>query len=375
MAYIERDSYCFFDMKIAFFHNLPPGGAKRVVYEEIKHLSRKHTIHLFQLESHHHDFLNFEKLPCKMHDYQFNLKSRFPKPFKRFSEDFQNFILLRRLHKKIAHDIDSLDFDIVIVHPDKFTQAPFLLRHLKTKTIYYCEELLRIGYESNFPIPENISLLNKYYEVITRRIRRSIDYKNTKSAAILLTNSLYTQKNIQSIYHLNSQVCYLGVDTDLFTMLPEYSQTVLFIGEQSIINGYPLLKSIENNLRQQGITVRVVNFFDKQNKISDIQLAKLYAQSLATLCLSLSEPFGLTAIESMACGTPVIAVNEGGYTESVINNQTGYLIKRDPNQLFEKIILLSKNRQLRKSLGLASRKHILSRWTWNDHTKHLESFF
>jgi glycosyltransferase involved in cell wall biosynthesis len=38
------------------------------------------------------------------------------------------------------------------------------------------------------------------------------------------------------------------------------------------------------------------------------------------------EPFGLSVIESMACGTPVIAFNRGSMPELVINNTTGFLV-------------------------------------------------
>lgn len=40
-----------------------------------------------------------------------------------------------------------------------------------------------------------------------------------------------------------------------------------------------------------------------------------------------SEPFGLFVLESMACGTPVIAYNKGGPAEIVIDGETGYLAK------------------------------------------------
>lgn len=40
-------------------------------------------------------------------------------------------------------------------------------------------------------------------------------------------------------------------------------------------------------------------------------LPELISHSLATICMSQNEDFGMVAIESMACGIPVIAPNEG----------------------------------------------------------------
>ena len=57
--------------------------------------------------------------------------------------------------------------------------------------------------------------------------------------------------------------------------------------------------------------------------VTDKQLSNLYAQAKGFLALSLDEDFGITPVESMLCGTPVIAFNGGGYKETVIAGKTG----------------------------------------------------
>jgi len=49
-----------------------------------------------------------------------------------------------------------------------------------------------------------------------------------------------------------------------------------------------------------------------------------------------NEPFGLVMIESMACGTPVLAFNEGAAPEVVADGETGYLC-RDEAEMVEKV--------------------------------------
>jgi glycosyltransferase involved in cell wall biosynthesis len=54
----------------------------------------------------------------------------------------------------------------------------------------------------------------------------------------------------------------------------------------------------------------------------------LLGHALALLHLiSFDEPFGLSVIESMACGTPVIAFNRGSMPEIILDGKTGYLVK------------------------------------------------
>ncbi len=59
---------------------------------------------------------------------------------------------------------------------------------------------------------------------------------------------------------------------------------------------------------------------------SDIELRELIRGTKATIYIPVDEDFGMSPVESMACGTPVIGVNDGGLRESIIDGETGILI-------------------------------------------------
>jgi glycosyltransferase involved in cell wall biosynthesis len=73
------------------------------------------------------------------------------------------------------------------------------------------------------------------------------------------------------------------------------------------------------------------------NWVSDDKLKELYSECKGVLCTAMDEDFGMTPVEAMASGKPVIAVNEGGYKETVIDGVTGKLIKADVDSLVEAI--------------------------------------
>ncbi|MBI5204626.1 MAG: glycosyltransferase family 4 protein [Nitrospirae bacterium] len=64
------------------------------------------------------------------------------------------------------------------------------------------------------------------------------------------------------------------------------------------------------------------------------------------------EPFGLTALEAMAAGKPVIAAGHGGLKEIVVDGETGFLFEpRNISDLEEKIIRLAAHPTLRREMG------------------------
>ncbi|MBI1833536.1 MAG: glycosyltransferase [Candidatus Andersenbacteria bacterium] len=60
--------------------------------------------------------------------------------------------------------------------------------------------------------------------------------------------------------------------------------------------------------------------------VSEKELLSLYAHCRGLLATAHQEDFGLTPVEAMAAGKPVVAVDEGGYRETVIQDITGKLV-------------------------------------------------
>jgi glycosyltransferase involved in cell wall biosynthesis len=76
------------------------------------------------------------------------------------------------------------------------------------------------------------------------------------------------------------------------------------------------------------------------------------------------EPFGLVALEAMACGTPVIGVHEGGVRESVVEGVSGILVERGSPEIAAAVARLMGDPALRSSLGKSARDYVCRGWTW-----------
>jgi glycosyltransferase involved in cell wall biosynthesis len=372
--------------KIAIYHNLPSGGAKRALYEYVKKLHKDYYIDLYTLSTTNEDFLPLKSFVNNIFIYKY-----------RHSDGIKSSISiltkLKFVNKKIAKNIDSNSYEFVYVNHCQYTQSPYILRYLKTKTVYYIQEPLRLAYEFNIKYYQ-YAILKKLLTYSAIKVLKNIDLKNARSADKVLSNSYYSYESIYKAYGIVSNICYLGVDTSLFKFLNlNQKNQIIMVGALSqekgqlyVLESLSLLKKEERPLM-----IMVANRHNKQyyyeiikiakeldikikilKNIPDKKLVELYNESIATICFAKVEPLGLTVLESFACGTPVIAVKEGGYRETVLNNKNGYLVNRNRKELSIVIRKLANNPSQRKKFSNYSIEYIKKYWTWDKSFKNFK---
>jgi D-inositol-3-phosphate glycosyltransferase len=88
------------------------------------------------------------------------------------------------------------------------------------------------------------------------------------------------------------------------------------------------------------------------------------------------EPFGITPLESMACGTPVIGAEVGGIKYSVENGETGYLVPpKNPQALALKIDHLLSEKMLLKKMQVNCLKRVHQLFTWKKIAESLSNVY
>lgn len=77
------------------------------------------------------------------------------------------------------------------------------------------------------------------------------------------------------------------------------------------------------------------------------------------------EPFGITALEAMACGTPIVASSVGGLKTTVIDGKTGFLVPpKDPVALGERLLEVLRSKRLATYFTENGLRHVNESYTW-----------
>ncbi|WP_432995732.1 glycosyltransferase [Dactylosporangium sp. CA-233914] len=110
--------------------------------------------------------------------------------------------------------------------------------------------------------------------------------------------------------------------------------------------------------------------------VTQEELAGWYRSADVLACAPWYEPFGLTPLEAMACGVPVVAYEVGGIGESVIDNVTGVLVPpRDVKALAGALRALLGDEVRRMSFASAAIDRVRSRYTWERTATELERVY
>lgn len=116
------------------------------------------------------------------------------------------------------------------------------------------------------------------------------------------------------------------------------------------------------NLARQHDIVDSVIFVGRKNRQ---QLKYYYAAADVFVTTPWYEPFGITPLEAMACGTPVIGSNVGGVKYSVADGETGWLVPpHKPEALAAKLIEVINDAGLLYKTGENAIKRVNEHFTW-----------
>lgn len=400
-------------MKIALYHNLPSGGAKRHTYEQVRELSRRgHEIFEFAPSTADIDFCSFEPFIRERHVFTLlpvsQIQQRIPlvTPYIHAAQGITTLRRTEQVNKQIAAAIDAGNFDFVFAKDCHIIMNPYVLRYLETPTIFQCHHGLRhrLEYQSDLDHGSEESFSNRlkasYYTPARQTYQQKFEadeYENIQHADRIITNSEFSRELLSDAYQVQSHVVYPGINTELFTPIKAQKENyVLCVGAIIYSKGHRFLISalgeiprhrrpklfIAANSRDP-VEERLIRELAAEKQVelhieritNDARLVKVYNEALVFVYAPMQEALGMAPLEAMACGIPVLAVGEGGVKETVRDGQTGWVVPRDETLFADTLMRLLDNRNERNRFAVAGIEYVRTYWTWQAAVDRLERQF
>lgn len=256
--------------------------------------------------------------------------------------------------------------------------APFAARRHKPN-LYYCHTPVRAFYDLHDSFLQRQPLLIKPIFMLWVAIHKPISEYYMRDVDKILANSKNTQSRVTEYLHRNAEIVYPPIDTSKFKfeqsgdfwlsvnrLYPEKRVELqieafrLMPNEKLIIvGGYAegdhaarYVDKIKNNI-PKNVEIR--------RSISEEELIQFYGSCKGFIATAIDEDFGMTPIEAMSSGKPIIAVREGGYMESVVDDITGVLVDPKVEDIVSAVEIISGNQEkYRKSCEEQAKKFDIS---------------
>ncbi len=239
---------------------------------------------------------------------------------------------LRFLLPQIWKSVDLTAYDLVITSCSGYIARGFKVRD-DAKVIAYCHTPPRWLYGYDTPTGAQNKWWGRAFMFVFGPIVRYFDYQSAQRVNVWIANSKEVAGRISKFYRKNSTVVYPPVEVKS-TKYKVQSEKDYYLMISRIVGGKGILEAAQA-FKKLGIKLKIVGEVvdlslgqqvETTGRVDDQELAILYTNAKGFVALSRDEDFGMTVVESMAYGTPVLAYNGGGYKETVVEGKTGIFI-------------------------------------------------
>jgi len=306
-----------------------------------------------------------------------------------------------RLYNKIMQVVRELNIDVLNWHGYHYLTAallPLIKRRLKIPCV-----LTVIGFPGvnwHYPV--------KAIDYISRVYAYSLGKIILKSADKVIIDFPHNAIGASKLGLAEGKLEYIpwGVDTELFKPVPEKRHEIRdclgfkeddfvvgYCGRLTPVKGIDTILEAMKPLSEYNDKVRLLviggggeglgsDTYDKKAHallgdrvvmtgwVKQEQVPFYWQAADVAVQPSFAETGGGGAMESAACGLPVVASRTGGLQDTVNDGVTGFLVKPgDAEELGQKIKLFMENPSLRKEMGTAGRNYILKNFGWDEITE------
>lgn len=228
---------------------------------------------------------------------------------------------------------DLTKFDVVLSSTSAFAKG--VITRPDTLHISYCHTPTRYLWTDTHQYIQDLKLNRVIKALLPRLIHKLRLWDNMSVDRVdhFIANSNTVQKRIHKYYRRESDIIHPPADVDVYEPVKHKEEFFLAGGRLVSYKRFDLIIAAFNRLGWplkifgSGPEMDALKHVAKDNitfvgRVSDEEKVKLFQKARAFIHPQV-EDLGITPIESMAAGTPVVAYGVGGVTETVIPGKTG----------------------------------------------------
>jgi glycosyltransferase involved in cell wall biosynthesis len=257
---------------------------------------------------------------------------------------------LRILAPFLFRSFNFSRYDVVIVSQTG-AYTPNLIKKGKAVQICYTHTPPRYLYGYATARDWKKNLLLNITGTLMNHVLRLVDYKSSENVDYFVSNSENVRQRIQKVYRRDAKVIYPPVEIPSFADVKKDNYFLCggrIAGPKHIDLIVKTFKELKLPLKVYGrtfagyknkITIRKEDNVEFLGEVSDSIKLELLRRAKGFVLASEDEDFGITPVEAMAVGTPVIAYKSGGFLETVIDGKTGIFFDKLTTQNLKNAIL------------------------------------
>ena len=245
---------------------------------------------------------------------------------------------LRFLAPDIWNSFDLSGFDVIVGSSSWFITKGFEKKGNAIE-VCYCHTPPRWLYGYPTSVDWQRYAIVRIYGTLVGFFMRHYDFAAAQRVNYFIANSLETKKRIQKFYRRDATVIYPPINLPPANKVERGNYYLIvsrLVGGKGLTLAFEAAKLLKIPLKIVGVPAGYSTEYERLKKeanglieflgyVSDTELSRLYAGARGFLALAVNEDFGMTPVEAMSMGTPVIGFRGGGYTESVTDGKTGIL--------------------------------------------------
>jgi glycosyltransferase involved in cell wall biosynthesis len=389
-------------VRIAIWHNLPSGGGKRALHDQVRGLlERGHELESWCPPTADQTYFPLGKLipehVVPLDWVPSTEKGLWNRVVGSYRDVVSHLDAMEKHCIECARQINFAGFDLFFGNSCQFFRATSIARFVDGPKVLYLQEPFRWLYEAlpqlpwlARPAPPRTTprsvyrLLKDIVHVQGLRIQAREEVHSAKAYNQILVNTFFSRESLLRAYGLNATVCYLGIDTETFvyarrprepfvvsvgSMTPAKNARFVIEAISRLDEPRPPLVWIANlvtdtyanDMKKLAASLGV--HFEVRPQVTDSELVDLLNRATVMLYAPRLEPFGLAPLEANACGLPVIAVAEGGVRETIVHGVNGLLVDADPNAMATAIQTLLTDSVHARVLGESAVRLVNERWS------------